>query len=174
MTTESPKTDSGPNPNSFKLCTEKLTEHNFAGWRYDMKCALGIMNLDPYIIEHTPALKAHPDYASRVKLTENYIRLHLSRDESTRFVEDLDTYDPKALWESILAHYASKTVENFANLMDTLHDHTFDKSNMQSSINTFRSLFKMMIEFLLCLPISSILIMEGKHRHHHVLLPFQP
>ncbi|KAI7948485.1 hypothetical protein MJO29_010150 [Puccinia striiformis f. sp. tritici] len=146
MSTESPKTDSAPSPNYFKLCTEKLTELNFANWRYDMKCALGIMNLDPYIIEHTAALKAHPDYTSRVKLAENFIRLHLSRKESTRFIDDLDTYDPKTLWESIISHYASKTVENTANLMDRLHDYTFDEADMQASINTFRSLFKEMLE----------------------------
>ncbi|KAI7937869.1 hypothetical protein MJO29_001172 [Puccinia striiformis f. sp. tritici] len=162
MSTESPKTDSAPSPNYFKLCTEKLTELNFANWRYDMKCALGIMNLDPYIIEHTAALKAHPDYTSRVKLAENFIRLHLSREESTRFIDDLDTYDPKTLWESIISHYASKTVENTANLMDRLHDYTFDEADMQASINTFRSLFKEMLELLLCLPYSSILVLEGK------------
>ncbi|KAI7965543.1 hypothetical protein MJO29_001291 [Puccinia striiformis f. sp. tritici] len=146
MSAESPKTDSTLHPNSFKLCTEKLNDHNFANWRYDMKCALGIMGLDPYIIEHTDALKAHPDYNSRVKLTEHYIRLHLSRDESSRFVEDLDVFNPKALWDSILTYYASRTVENTANLMERLHDLTFDEADMQSSINSFRSIFKLMIE----------------------------
>ncbi|KNF06667.1 hypothetical protein PSTG_00541 [Puccinia striiformis f. sp. tritici PST-78] len=83
------------------------------------------MNLDIYIIEHTSALKVHPDYTSRVKLAKNFIQLHLSRKESTRFIDDLDTYDPKTLWESILSHYAT---------------------DMQTSINAFQSLFKEMIE----------------------------
>ncbi|KAI9613872.1 hypothetical protein H4Q26_009722 [Puccinia striiformis f. sp. tritici PST-130] len=39
-----------------------------------------------------------------------------------------------------------KTVENTANLMDRLHDYTFDEADMQASINTFRSLFKEMLE----------------------------
>ncbi|KNE87083.1 hypothetical protein PSTG_19542, partial [Puccinia striiformis f. sp. tritici PST-78] len=85
MSTEPNKTDSGLNASSLKLCTEKLNDNNFANWRYDMKCALGIMNLDHYIITHTAALKAQPDYDAKLKLVTNYIRFHLSRDKSHRF-----------------------------------------------------------------------------------------
>ncbi|KAI7958488.1 hypothetical protein MJO29_006705 [Puccinia striiformis f. sp. tritici] len=143
MTTESTHKD----PTSVKLCTEKLTAHNFDGWRYDMRNALSYMNLDAYITKsHTDKMKARPDYEDKLKQVTTYIRLHLTRAEATRFVDDLDVYDPKALWDSILAHYAEKSLENSASLMEKLYDMTFIEEEMLQCIENFRTTFKLMIE----------------------------
>jgi hypothetical protein len=59
------------------------------------------------------------------------ICLHLSHKDSDRFVEDLDSHDPKALWDSILEYHAPQSVKNAANVMEKLHDIAFIKGNMQ-------------------------------------------
>jgi hypothetical protein len=58
----------------------------------------------------------------------------------------LDTYDPKALWDSILEYHAAKSVKNAANVMERLHDIVFVEGEMQKSINNFRQTFQLMIE----------------------------
>ncbi|PLW38782.1 hypothetical protein PCASD_12562 [Puccinia coronata f. sp. avenae] len=146
MSADPSSSSSSLNTNSLRLCTEKLNNNNFAAWRYDMLNALAYMGLGKFIKEHSPELKARPDYKERLVQVTTYIRLHLGREDSTRFVDDLDVYDPKALWDSILEYHAAKTVENAANIMEKLHDVVFTKGDMQQSINTFRQTFQLMIE----------------------------
>ncbi|KNZ52546.1 hypothetical protein VP01_352g1 [Puccinia sorghi] len=107
----------------IKLCTEKLNESKFSAWRYDMQNAL----------------------AKRKQVT-TFIRLHLGREDSTRFVDDLDTYDPKTLWELIVSYHSAKSIENTANIMEKLHNIVFVEGEMQKSINLFRQNFPLMIE----------------------------
>ncbi|KNZ45307.1 hypothetical protein VP01_8277g1, partial [Puccinia sorghi] len=135
--------DSSP---SIKLCTEKLNDSNFSTWRYNMCNALGYMNLDEYIKTHTAELKARPEYTSKLKQVTTFICLHLGREDSTRFVDDLDTYDPKALWDSIITYYAAKSVKKAANVMEKLHNITFVEGEMQKSINLFHQTFHLMLE----------------------------
>jgi len=120
--------DSSP---QIKLCTEKLNDSNFSAWRYDMQNALGYMNLDDFIKPHTDELLKRSDYKAKLKQVTTFIRLHLGREDSTRFVDDLDTYDPKSLWDSIISHYATKSIENAANVMEKLHDIVFVEGEMQ-------------------------------------------
>ncbi|KNZ51362.1 hypothetical protein VP01_3985g1 [Puccinia sorghi] len=94
----------------------------------------------------TTCLKAQPEYTSKLKQVTTFIRLHLGRKDSTCFVDDLDTYDPKALWDSISTHYAAKSVENAANVMEKLHDIIFVEGEMQKSINLFCQTFHLMLE----------------------------
>ncbi|PLW10334.1 hypothetical protein PCASD_21665 [Puccinia coronata f. sp. avenae] len=146
METDTNSSNQSNNPNSLRLCTNKLNETNFSAWRYDMRNALGYYNLDGVIKEHTPALKSRSDYKDKLKQVTTYIRLHLGREDSTCFVDNLDVYNPKALWDSILEYHAAKTVENSANIMEKLHDIVFVKGDMQKSINSFRQTFHLMIE----------------------------
>jgi transposase InsO family protein len=138
--------DSSNPLSSLKLCSEKLNDSNFSAWRYDIRNALAFYNLDGFIKEHTPELKARPDYNAKLKQVTTYIRLHLGREDSTRFVDDLDVYDPKALWDSIVEYHAAKSVENAANVMERLHDIVFVEGKMQQCINSFRQTFNLMIE----------------------------
>ncbi|KNZ47190.1 hypothetical protein VP01_661g5 [Puccinia sorghi] len=46
---------SNSSPSSVKLCTEKLIKNNSSVWRDEIRNALGYMNLDGYLKEHTPA-----------------------------------------------------------------------------------------------------------------------
>jgi hypothetical protein len=110
---------------SICLCTKKLNKTNFSAWHYDMCNSLAYYNLDGFIKEHTPALKSHSDYDKKLKQVTTYICLHLGRKDSTCFVDDLDTYDPQALWDSILEYHAAKSVENTANVMEKLHNIIF-------------------------------------------------
>jgi hypothetical protein len=134
------------NTNPLQLCSEKLNNNNFAAWLYNMLNTLAYMGLGKFIKEHTPGLKARPDYKERLVQVTTYIRLHLGREDSTRFVDDLDVYDPKALWDSILDYHAAKTVKNAANIMEKLHNVVFTKGDMQQSINTFQQTFQLMIK----------------------------
>jgi len=111
-----------------------------------MQNALGYMNLDDFIKPHTDELLKRSDYKAKLKQVTTFIRLHLGREDSTRFVDDLDTYDPKSLWDSIISHYATKSIENAANVMEKLHDIVFVEGEMQKSINLFRQTFHLMIE----------------------------
>ncbi|KNZ47435.1 hypothetical protein VP01_6397g1 [Puccinia sorghi] len=43
-----------------------------------MRNALGYMNLDGYLKEHTAELKSQSDYSAKLKQVTTYIRLHLS------------------------------------------------------------------------------------------------
>jgi hypothetical protein len=131
---------------SLKLCTKKLNNTNFSTWCYDILNYLGYHDLDGYIKENTNTLKDCPDYNAKLKKVTTFVRLHLGREDSTLFVNDLDTYNPKALWDAILEFHAANSVENAANVMEKLHDITFVESNMQKSINSFRKTFRLMIK----------------------------
>jgi hypothetical protein len=61
-------------------------------------------------------------------------------------VDDLDVYDPKALWDAIVEYHAAKSIKNAANVMERLHDIVFVEGEMQRCINTFRQTFNLMIE----------------------------
>ncbi|KNZ56035.1 putative signal peptide protein, partial [Puccinia sorghi] len=58
-TLSNPITSGNDSTPQIKLCTEKLNDSNFLAWRYDMRNALGFMNLNDYIKEHTAELKQH-------------------------------------------------------------------------------------------------------------------
>jgi hypothetical protein len=132
--------------NSLKPITKKLNKTNFSTWRYTICNALAYQDLDGFIKEHTPALKARPDYEAKVKKVTTFIRLHLGYKDSSCFVDDLDVYDPKALWDAILKFHAARTVENAANVMEPLHNIVFVKGEMQKNINLFCQTFQLMIE----------------------------
>jgi hypothetical protein len=131
---------------SFRPCTDKLNDTNFSSWPYDMLNALGYYNLDGFVREHTPEIKKQPDYDAKCKKVTTYICLHLGCEESTCFVNDLEVYDPKSLWDSIINFHAAKSVENAANVMEKLHDIAFVDGDMQKSINSFRQTFHLMLE----------------------------
>jgi hypothetical protein len=65
--------DSSNPLSSLKLCSEKLNDTNFSAWRYDIRNALAFYNLDGFIKEHTPDLKARPDYDAKLKQVTTYI-----------------------------------------------------------------------------------------------------
>jgi hypothetical protein len=125
------------NSNSLCLCTKKLNDTNFAAWRYNMLNALAYMGLGKFIKEHTPELQACPDYEEQLVQVTTYIRLHLGCEDSTCFVNNLDNYNPKGLWDSIVEYHAAKTVENAANVMEKLYDVFFVEGDMQKIISTF-------------------------------------
>jgi hypothetical protein len=129
------------NNTSIRLCTEKLNETNFIEWRSDITNALAYMNLEEFLKAPTDALRNRSDYEQRRKQVTTFIRLHLGRKDSSRFVDDLDVYDPQVLWESILNYHAAKSVENAANVMEKLHDIVFVEGDMRKSINTFCATF---------------------------------
>ena len=56
-----------------------------------MHNVLGYMNLNDYIKENTADLKQRPDYKSKLKQVTTFIFLHVGRNDSTCFVNDLDT-----------------------------------------------------------------------------------
>jgi hypothetical protein len=134
------------NSSSLKPITEKLNDTNFSTWQYAICNALAYQDLDGYIKEHTPALKARLDYKAKVKKVTTFIRLHLGYEDSSRFVDNLDVYNPKALWDAILEFHAAKTVKNAANIMERLHDSVFVDREMQKNINVFRQTLQLMIE----------------------------
>ncbi|KNZ47594.1 uncharacterized protein VP01_6299g1 [Puccinia sorghi] len=131
---------------SIKICTEKLNDSNFSAWQYDMRNALGYMNLGQFIKAHPAEMKARPDYDSKLKQVTTFIRLHLGRDDSTQFVDDLDTNDPKSLWDSMMDYYTANSVESSVNVMEKLHDIVFVEGEMQKRINQFCQTFNLMIE----------------------------
>ncbi|KNZ50012.1 hypothetical protein VP01_4640g1 [Puccinia sorghi] len=104
------------------------------------------MNLDKFIKPHTDKLIKRPDYKSKRKQVTTFIRLHLGQEDSTRFVDDLESYDPKTLWELIVSYHAAKSIKNASNVMEKLHDIVFVEGEMQKSINLFRQKFHLMIE----------------------------
>lgn len=132
---------------SIKLVTEKLDTDNFSSWRWGIITALGYKNLDDYVLsEHTTDMKASPDYRQKRKQVTNFIRMHLSHSNLERFVPDIGEYNPKELWDKIIAHFAAKTVENSANALDKLFDIQFIEGDMQKSVNNFRTAFRRVVE----------------------------
>ncbi|KNZ64199.1 uncharacterized protein VP01_10568g2 [Puccinia sorghi] len=113
-------------PSSIKLLTEKHDVNNFSAWRWGIIIALGYKNLDDYILSaHTPEMVNSVDYKSRRNQVTNFIWMHLSHSNLERFVPDIADYDPKKLWDDIVAYFASKTIENSANAFDRLFDTQF-------------------------------------------------
>ncbi|KNZ55930.1 uncharacterized protein VP01_2540g8 [Puccinia sorghi] len=85
--------------------------------------ALGYKNLDDYVLaKHT---------------ADMYLE---------RFVPDIKEYEPKKLWDAIVAHFAEKTVENLANALDKLFDTQFNEGDMKKSVDTFRTAFQRVVE----------------------------
>ncbi|OAV85162.1 hypothetical protein PTTG_30738, partial [Puccinia triticina 1-1 BBBD Race 1] len=56
------------------------------------------------------------------------------------------TFEPKALWDAINAHYATRSLENVANVWDKLYEIRFADDTMKDSINLFRNTFDLMLE----------------------------
>ncbi|KNZ58567.1 uncharacterized protein VP01_1904g3 [Puccinia sorghi] len=134
-------------PSSIKLVTEKLDVDNFSAWRWSIITALGYKNLDDYVLtEHSADMVSSPDYKQKRKQVTNFIRMHLSHSNLERFVPDIAEYDPKALWDSIVSHFAAKTIENSANALDRLFDTQFIEGEMEKSVNTFRATFRRVVE----------------------------
>ncbi|KNZ48910.1 uncharacterized protein VP01_3557g1 [Puccinia sorghi] len=86
------------------------------------------------------------DYKSGRKQVTNFIRMHLSHSNLKRFVPDITNYDPKKLWDDIVAYFAAKTIENSVNALDRLFDTQFNKGDMKSNMNSFRSPFQRVFE----------------------------
>ncbi|PLW43798.1 hypothetical protein PCANC_18365 [Puccinia coronata f. sp. avenae] len=55
-------------------------------------------------------------------------------------------YDPKALWDSIVSHFAAKTVENSANALDRLFNSQFLEGEMEGSVTSFCAAFRRVVE----------------------------
>jgi hypothetical protein len=62
-----------------------------------------------------------PNYKANKKSATTYICMHLNEENVNQFVgSEINTYDPKALWDSIINHYATKSLENAASICDRL------------------------------------------------------
>lgn len=112
----------------------KLDGSNFSNWRNCILTALAYKDLDNLVLsDHNPT-SDDSDMKLKKKRATTFIRLHLDHQNFTRFVSDITKYQPKALWDSINAHYATKSMENAANIMDRLYSISF-QDNIQNSIN---------------------------------------
>lgn len=132
---------------TIKLVTDPLSDTNFTTWRFKIQNALAYQNLDDFILSDTEEMKKRADYAACKKLTTTFIRMHLNEDSIARFVgSDLSTYEPKALWDSILNFYATKSLENAASLWDKLHDIQFVEGGIKEALNSFRSTFQLLVK----------------------------
>ncbi|EHS63375.1 uncharacterized protein PGTG_21550 [Puccinia graminis f. sp. tritici CRL 75-36-700-3] len=140
-------TDSATTGHSFKHFTEKLNTENFATWRREMFTALSYLNLDQYILKEKDKITSKTDYDEKAKQTTNLIRMHLDGENFSRFVDDdLEEYKPKELWDSICQHYATKSLENAAKIMEKLTTYDFSVGDTFSTIKDFRSTFQLFIE----------------------------
>ncbi|PLW13868.1 hypothetical protein PCASD_19703 [Puccinia coronata f. sp. avenae] len=132
---------------SIRLHTEKLDVDNFSPWRWGIINTLAYKNLDGYILApHTPEMKAATNYDIKRKQVTNFIWLHLSYSNLNCFVPNIMDYDPKALWDSTVSHFAAKTVENLANALDRLFDSQFLEGEMENSVTAFRAAFRRVVE----------------------------
>lgn len=125
---------------------KKLTGPNFGSWRNNIITALGYKDLDDLVLTSTIDGLSEAELKSKRKKASTFIRLHLDHINFTRFVNDPSVHDPKALWDAICNHYATRSMENAANLMDKLHDISFTDGNLQTSIDKFRETFKLLAE----------------------------
>ncbi|KNZ63193.1 uncharacterized protein VP01_1175g5 [Puccinia sorghi] len=131
-------------PSSIKLVTKKLDVDNFSAWRWGIITALGYKNLNDYILSaNTPEMVNSVDYKSRRKQVTNFIRMHLSHSNLERFVPDITDYNPKKLWDDIVAYFAAKTIENS---LDRLFDTQLHEGDMKSNVNSFRSAFQRVVK----------------------------
>ncbi|KAI7943896.1 hypothetical protein MJO28_011424 [Puccinia striiformis f. sp. tritici] len=132
----------------LKQYTEKLNNTNFPTWRRELFTAMSILNLDSYLTKDPKTLETQPDFETKSKQATNIIRLHLDSENATRFVEeeDLEVYKPKELWTSICEHYATKSMENAAKLMEKLTMIDFSDGNLNPVINEFRATFQSFVE----------------------------
>ncbi|OAV84899.1 hypothetical protein PTTG_30968, partial [Puccinia triticina 1-1 BBBD Race 1] len=104
------------NSTNFKLVTDPLNDNNFATWRLKMINALGFQMLDDYIFKDPKTLEGNADYKIKKKQATTFIWLHLNEENAHRFVgRNYRTFEPKALWDAINAHYATRSLENVAN-----------------------------------------------------------
>ncbi|PLW46970.1 hypothetical protein PCANC_06498, partial [Puccinia coronata f. sp. avenae] len=132
---------------SIKVSIEPLNDTNFTTWRYKIINALAYKGLDEYVLEDTSKYVSQADHNDKKRRATTYIRLHLNEDNANRFVgNDYKTYEPKALWDAINAHYATQSLENAANVWDKLSDVCFGEDNMRESINSFRTSFELLVE----------------------------
>ncbi|KAI7958132.1 hypothetical protein MJO29_006349 [Puccinia striiformis f. sp. tritici] len=131
-----------------KQYTEKLNSTNFSTWRRELFTAMSLLNLDPYLTKDPDTLKGKPDFDDKAKQATNIIRMHLDGENSARFVEEdeLETYKPKELWTNICEHYATKSMENAAKLMQKMVFLDFSDGNMNTAINEFRVTFQSFLE----------------------------
>ncbi|PLW34541.1 hypothetical protein PCASD_12926 [Puccinia coronata f. sp. avenae] len=137
--------------NSIKFYTEKLNGTNFSTWRRELYTAISLLNLDDYLItelDKLPSTTTTSEKNIKAKQATNIIRMHLDGENSARFVDDDDigTYKPKELWDLICGHYATKSMENAATLMRTLVTYDFGNGSTNTTINDFRSTFKLFLE----------------------------
>ncbi|POV96246.1 hypothetical protein PSTT_15748, partial [Puccinia striiformis] len=128
-----------------KQYTEKLNSTNFSTWRRELFTAMSLLNLDPYLTKDPDTLKGKPDFDDKAKQATNIIRMHLDGENSARFVEEdeLETYKPKELWTNICEHYATKSMENAAKLMQKMVFLDFSDGNMNTPSMNSGSLFNL-------------------------------
>ncbi|KNZ45601.1 uncharacterized protein VP01_79g6 [Puccinia sorghi] len=79
-------------------------------------------------------------------IVTNFIRMHLSHNNLEQFVPNISKYKPKLLWDSIVTHFAEKTVENSANALDCLFDTQFIEGNMDKCVKNFQASFRQLTE----------------------------
>ncbi|KAI7958287.1 hypothetical protein MJO29_006504 [Puccinia striiformis f. sp. tritici] len=134
--------------NLLKQYTEKLNTNNFSTWRRELFTAMSLLNLDAYLTKDPETLKTKPDFDDKAKQATNIVRMHLDGENAARFVEedDLEVYEPKKLWTSICEHYATKSMENAAKLMEKLTYIDFTEGNLNAVINDFRVTFQTFLE----------------------------
>ncbi|KAI7947244.1 hypothetical protein MJO28_009152 [Puccinia striiformis f. sp. tritici] len=134
--------------NFLKQYTKKLNTKNFSTWRRELFTAMSLLNLDEYLTKDPETLKTNSDFSAKAKLATNIVRMHLDGENSARFVEedDLEVYEPRKLWTSICEHYATKSMENAAKLMEKLTLIDFTEGNPNTVINEFRVTFQTFIE----------------------------
>jgi hypothetical protein len=103
--------------------------------------------MDKYVLEDSNELKSRADYKDKKKQATTYIRLHLDKENANRFVgNNHKTYEQKALWDAINAHYASVSLKKKANVWDKMTKIRFGEDNMKESINAFRTTFKLLVK----------------------------
>ncbi|KAI7940239.1 hypothetical protein MJO28_013891 [Puccinia striiformis f. sp. tritici] len=135
-----------PKDNEREFTMEKLSgPDNFWSWRRNMLMVLTYHDLDDLVLVVDPPI-SQDDIEVKKKRAAALIRLHLDAQHAYQFVDDLDKFEAKELWDAISNHYASPTLKNAHDLIELLDGIRFDKGDIQDSIRKFRDIFKLLVE----------------------------
>ncbi|POW04073.1 hypothetical protein PSTT_10638 [Puccinia striiformis] len=118
-----------PKDNEREFTMEKLSgPDNFWSWRRNMLMVLTYHDLDDLVLVVDPPI-SQDDIEVKKKRAAALIRLHLDAQHAFQFVDDLDKFEAKELWDAISNHYASPTLKNAHDLIELLDGIRFDKDS---------------------------------------------
>ncbi|POW01485.1 hypothetical protein PSHT_12522 [Puccinia striiformis] len=127
-----------PKDNEREFTMEKLSgPDNFWSWRRNMLMVLTYHDLDDLVLVVDPPI-SQDDIEVKKKRAAALIRLHLDAQHSYQFVDDLDKFEAKELWDAISNHYASPTLKN-PSLIERLHAIRFDKVTSKTRSENFET-----------------------------------